>query len=457
MAQPGAKAKAEGLGDVIGGLAEASAPAMVASGLYAPVKTAAAIGGGWLSQQTAEGVSNAAGISPEYSRLIGDVAAVPGAIGGARMASPRLGSALKAGVKAGGPDVMTGSAKIAGELAVANSLPGGAAVKIPANAIMGYPLYRGGKQIAGGLKKGYSAAREAWSPTKEYVGSPPDIYSPIPEVGGTPRPNPSFDYPPAGTRAPNAQMPPPVPRMEPEPRSPVGNPSGQYSPSRNVDVTATPAPMPPEPPQGGFLGRQMPEPIRESYKAPPIDPLLDKIARSLGGKSFGKLSPEGQATVQGIAAKMNGIAPDEAAKSQLPPQIRSQASAPREMPPEVLPPANAAPKSDMPPLVPRSSAPDAFMNPETTGVQNEFRMANRLKVVGRAADHIEQYNQTDLGKRVPITPQSIEAMMKGDPAKYESFRQNVGKIPGVSSQKRYLPDEQTMQAILDELFRRGVQ
>jgi hypothetical protein len=79
-------------------------------------------------------------------------------------------------------------------------------------------------------------------------------------------------------------------------------------------------------PVGAILGREMasdladslnpppatPPPLRAEATPPPLppaNPMLDKIAQGMGGKSFEALPPEGQATVRGIADKLAGNAP----------------------------------------------------------------------------------------------------------------------------------------------------
>lgn len=218
----------------------------------------------------------------------------------------------------------------------------------------------------------------------------------------------------------------------PAPKTPVAFPD---TATTNINSTRGPVPLPPpHDPTPQWEG--MPQPIRTggSVRAPVRFEPQPQLPPELSPTPPPRL-PSGR--IPGPTWLAGG--PDEAAMSQLPAQVR--------------PPSNMSSVADMPPPLPRplsprtmtEAPPEAFMNQETTGLPNEYAQANRTRLIQTAVDHIQKQK---------ITAQDIEALKASDPGRYEIFRQNIGKIPGVSKQKNYLPSDVTMQGIIDELASR---
>ena len=91
--------------------------------------------------------------------------------------------------------------------------------------------------------------------------------------------------------------------------------------------------------------------------------------------------------------------------------------------------------------------PKAFLNKQTTGLQNATEQSNRSAVASKLARALDAEG---------ITADQIDALRKADPAEHKLFWNNAGRLPGISSQPHYSPTPDTIERAMTILRTRGM-
>jgi hypothetical protein len=263
-----------------------------------------------------EGIARNAteGKLPEAIGQAGALALLPKAVPKVIEMAPRVGpaimermpasiaplSSIGAGIKAATPGVAGGAGLAAAGAVGSEMLPGG-----PGKYVFGAaPALAGGRMMVKGIQEGAKA-----------FSNPPTGIEDIPNApqGQTLKPLP---LPRANlSAAPQAK---PVPPPRPGP------------PIQTAQELA-PTPTMPAPPLGRGIQVAKPE-------VPITDPMLDDIAKSLGGSRFSKLSPERQSAARALAEKISPVAIDTRAPVEPPPTLNA-----RIRPQEGIAPATPSP------------------------------------------------------------------------------------------------------------------
>jgi len=114
----------------------------------------------------------------------------------------------------------------------------------------------------------------------------------------------------------------------------------------------------------------------------------------------------------------------------------AQQSQPNPPPPPPLPQPIVTGKGPKPPA--------AFLDDQSTGIQNEFHSANSSAVANRIAQYLHKNG---------VKSAELNSLAKLDPPAYSALWDKAGQIPGVSNQAGYAPSFETQQRALFELQR----
>jgi hypothetical protein len=338
----------------------------------------------------------------KYADAVGHAAALilPFALGGAGNAGAAAGAvadtagtvadvakAGAAGVKAAAPGVAKGAGMaVAGE-GLAH-MGGGWLPRI----MLTYPGFRAAFR---GVKAGVEAARDTYAEGSDLTGKNVDYAGETAPAPTTkPGPAPVYANGPAST---------PLPPQPAAASSPAAAPAGPVPLNRPLAASGTagtptpPAPAAPPPPGRIALGYSAPqgtpsaaEQLGAEMRAPPGADmqLLDDIAKGMGGTSFAKLTPQRQAAVRNIAARMDPTpAPPSGVSRTIDPS-----GAPR-APATPAAPENAPPASQTPAAAPAEG-------PKVISIKNlKQEAADSGRPMGEV---IQQYRQD--GWRIEYDP-----------------------------------------------------
>ena len=259
--------------------------------------------------------------------------------------APSVGPALKAGVKAAGPDVAAGAAKAAGGMAVGELLP------IPVvKHLVALEMSRPGLRQAGrGLVKGFNAARESFSPTTEAVSPQLDAFAVragFPDFASAP-----LEIKPLLQNAFEAE----VDRLAQTPPKVDPGPAG-VTPSGPVrQPVATAAQMMREaetfrPPETFVPGGPLRPPVRPAPAAPAEMPALEQITEWLANRDGGTASRFTDPVVSEapITKQTLGDIMDRLMKNRKVPAEVPAATVPAEVPPAAVETPQPATPAEVP-------------------------------------------------------------------------------------------------------------
>jgi hypothetical protein len=353
----------------------------------------------------------------------------------------KTGGAVKAAAKAGGPDILAGTAKVGAAEIAGQTLPG---MEWPARIGLGYPGFR---QVAGGLKQAWRAGKEAMAAEPEAAAAEAPAGFGVASGDTTAWKPPAEDLaasPPAGT--PNPAYRPPVSGELPG-RFPARPPAP--TPASGAAAPAPPSTAGPTAIEEAAARLQQEYPQQSAPAAPPqpaqpagpfkVEPWHVAEMTQKQFLRMAKDDPAGAARIQGIADSLNRMGAENA-RPPAPPAAsngNSAASPPQTMAPS--PPPAAAP--------PQSAPPEAVSLPNVDSPQSPY-LANGEKVSPQyRAEQIRATNSTLKAQRMAdailrINPNQDVGHLAaniGNDAAWQSLAKAANEsLPGIETRSRVI-------------------